>query len=109
MRISRRRFVVAVPAMGLALSAKPRERIVERRTYGAQSLLPSCELLRRNGIGEVEIQRATLGFEYVLRFQSLDARVRAWDRVNTDPEWCTLRERQPIELLALSLAADFRR
>ena len=108
MRISRRTFVLAVPAAGLTFYPRPCARLVERRVYGALSPLPSRELLLRNGMSEVEIRRTPLGFEYVLRFNSLEARVHGWDRVNTDPEWCALRARGEIDLLELSLLTDSR-
>jgi hypothetical protein len=90
MPISRREFALGFASAAFVLAARVRARVTERRVYGQGSALPSRELLMRNGIRPASIRRTQRGVEYLISFDSLEARARAWDRVNTDAEWCEL-------------------
>ena len=98
MRVSRRTFALGLSAAAVAFAASPRPKVIERRVYDRGSVLPARELLRRNGILPASIRPTPQGVEYVIPFASLEARARAWDRFNTDPEWCTLRDAGAVRL-----------
>jgi hypothetical protein len=104
MRISRRQFacgIAGVAALGTAASRLPVvviRRIAERRIYALDSVLPPLDVLQRNGIHPVSVKRQQNGTVYGISFASLEARVKAWDRFNADPDWCALRDTGPIAL-----------
>ena len=103
MSISRRAFVLSLPLAGLATAGTTRGRIVEKRTYSLAGIAPPPVLLARNGFDLVSVKRTRLGAEYTLAFASLEARAQAWDRFNTDPQWCALLEKSGVQLLGISL------
>jgi hypothetical protein len=74
---------------------------LERRVYEHNSVMPSRRLLLRNGIRPVSIRTTAQGIEYHVAFTSLEARARAWDRFNCDPEWCALRASGNVRLREL--------
>jgi len=104
MHLSRRTFVFVLPTVGLAWRADAGRPVVERRTYGKGSLLPSRELLVRNGIRPTSIRQMPEGAEYAITFDSLEERAKAWDRFNSDPEWCKLRARGAIQVVEIAIA-----
>lgn len=46
----------------------------------------------------MSIRPTAQGIEYQVAFTSLEARARAWDRFNCDPEWCALRATGSVRL-----------
>ena len=70
----------------------------ELRVYGShpRAMLP---ILERHGIRPV-LQR--LG-AYLIPFESLEGRQRAWDAFNADPDWHALREVGPLRVKEISL------
>jgi hypothetical protein len=104
MRINRRQFacgIAGVAALGSAAGRPPvavDRRIAERRIYASESVLPPRELLERSGIHPVSVKRQQNDTAYVISFASVEARVKAWDRFNADPEWCALRDTGPVAL-----------
>jgi hypothetical protein len=104
MRISRRQFacgVAGVTALGAAASQPAvvvDRRIAERRIYALGSVLPPRELLERYGIHPLSVKQQKNGAAYAISFASVEARVKAWDRFNADPDWCALRDRGPVAL-----------
>lgn len=108
MRIGRRQFasrlaaiaavapaVAGAAALGSATARPPviaDGRIVERRVYARGSVLPPLEVLRRYGIHPASVKRRQNGAAYSIPFASLEARVKAWDRFNADPDWRALRD-----------------
>ena len=98
MIVSRRAFALGLTAAAVAAHAGAHREgtgaswpILERRVYERESVMPSRRLLVRNGIVPVSIRPTAQGVEYQVAFTSLEARARAWDRFNCDPEWCALR------------------
>jgi hypothetical protein len=104
MRISRRQFacgIAGVAALGSAASRPPAvvgRRVAELRIYASGSVLPPRELLERHGIHPVSVKRQKNGTAYAISFPSLEARVKAWDRFNADPDWCALRDTGKVAL-----------
>ena len=92
MRITRRAFAYGIAGTALAATLPPP--IHERRVYAEGSVLPPPEILRRHGIRPVSIK----GAEYLIPFASLEARTRAWDRFNTDEDWCAMRDAGNVAL-----------
>jgi hypothetical protein len=78
--------------------------VIEKRIYAKEGVLPSWELLVRSGVQRVSIHHSPRGAEYVMRFDTLESRARAWDRFNSDPEWCALRTQGSVQLLEMSIA-----
>jgi len=72
--------------------------LFELRVYGShpRAMLP---ILERHGIRPV-LQR--LG-AYLIPFESLEGRQRAWDAFNVDPDWHALREVGPLRVKEISL------
>ena len=104
MRISRRQFacgLAGIASLGSA-TARPRavvdQRIVERRIYAPGSVLPPAEILRRSGIRPGSIARTGDGTIYLIAFDSLEARVKAWDRFNADEDWGVIRDAGAVAL-----------
>jgi hypothetical protein len=102
--LSRRTFVLVLPTLGLALRPSFGAKVVERRTYGKKSSLPSRELLARNDIRIASVRQTPLGTEYAIAFDSLEERAKAWDRFNSDPEWCELRAGGAIQVVNIAIA-----
>ncbi len=94
MRITRREFAYGIAGTALAATAAEPPLIYERRVYASGSVLPPREILHRNGIRPLSIK----GTEYLIAFASLEARTRAWDRFNTDDDWCAMRDRGCVTL-----------
>src|SRR5258706_353256 len=72
--------------------------VVERRIYAPSSVLPPPEILRRNGIRPGSGARTDDGTVYLFAFDTLEARVKAWDRFNADQDWCVLRNAGTVAL-----------
>jgi hypothetical protein len=98
MRISRRQFACGIAGVTALGAATARPAIIERRIYAPGSVLPPRELLERYGIHPVSIKPQQNGTAYAISFASVEARVKAWDRFNADPDWCALRDRSPVAL-----------
>jgi hypothetical protein len=94
--------------VALAANASAREFVMERRVYTRGSVLPPDQLLRRNGLNATRIESAE-GTIYQFRFASLEARAKAWDRFNADPQWCVLRDSGSVRMSELSVAPRTRR
>jgi hypothetical protein len=106
MRISRRQFacgIAGVAVMG-SVTARP-PGVVERRVYAPGSVLPPPEILRRNGIRPESIARAEDGTVYLIAFDTLEARVKAWDRFNADEDWCVIRDAGNVALQEIRVYA----
>ena len=93
MRVSRREFVYALAGTAAVATAAPLA-IHERRVYAPGSTLPPPEILNRHGIRPSSIK----GTAYLIPFVSLEARTRAWDRFNTDEDWCSIRDAGGVTL-----------
>jgi hypothetical protein len=93
MRITRRDFAYGIAGTALAATAA-QPKIYERRVYAHGSTLPPQEILSRHGIRPLSVK----GTEYLIPFASLEARTRAWDRLNTDEDWCALRDAGNVAL-----------
>jgi hypothetical protein len=103
-RISRRQFacgIVGVAALGSATGRPPL--VVERRIYAPSSVLPPPEILRRNGIRPRSIARIDDGTVYLIAFDTLEARVKAWDRFNADQDWGVIRNAGTVALQELQV------
>lgn len=87
-----------------SLHAEPRT-IVERRVYDRAGAIPPDFVLRRSGIHWFTRRDEPGRVTFLIRFASPVERARAWDRFNTDPEWCALRERGPVQLQEISFPA----
>jgi len=99
MRISRREFACAMTGIAAAAaSAAQPPAIHERRIYATGSALPTLEILRRNGIRPLSVERTPGGTAYLIPFASLEARVQAWDRCNADEDWCAIRDAGKVAL-----------
>ena len=99
MRISRRQFACGIAGVAALGSATGRPSlVVERRIYAPGSVLPPPEILRRNGIQPRSIARTDDGTVYLIAFDTLEARVKAWDRFNADQDWCVIRNAGTVAL-----------
>jgi len=78
--------------------------VLERRLYSPQSVRPSLVLLARHGMHVVRVRHTPAGIEYLIAFDSLEARARGWDRFNTDPDWCQLLATGVVELREIVIA-----
>jgi hypothetical protein len=106
MRISRRQFargVAGIAALGSAIARPPR--VVERRIYALGSALPPPEILRRNGIWIGSMAGTENGTVYLIAFDTLEARVKAWDRFNADEDWCVIRDAGNVALQEIRVYA----
>ena len=98
MRISRRAFACGVAGIATAAAAFEPPVINERRLYAPGSALPRAEVLRRSGILPVLVKQTQDGTAYLFAFESLEARVNAWDRFNTDEGWCAIRDKSDVAI-----------
>ena len=105
MRLSRRTLVFGLAATSLAGQAT-KECVWERRVYAAGSDVPPPAVLRRNGIHVESIRHTQRGAEYLIAFDSLASRSRAWDRFNTDPAWCAIRGQGNVRLHEIVVIPD---
>jgi hypothetical protein len=103
MRISRRAFACGLAGIAAAADAFETPVINERRVYAPGSALPSAEVLRRNGILPVLVKQTQDGTAYLLAFGTLEARVKAWDRLSTDADWQAIREARSVEIKEISV------
>jgi hypothetical protein len=99
MRITRREFAYGIAGAAVAATAAQPPQIYERRIYAPGSAHPPLEILRRHGIRPVSVK----GAEYLIPFASLEARNRAWDRFNTDQDWCAIRDAGGVALKEISV------
>ncbi len=97
MRISRRAFACGLTGIAAA-AASETSAIKERRVYSSSSALPPMEILHRNDILPVSIKQTQDGTVYLIAFESLEARVMAWDRFNTDEGWCAIRNARVVAI-----------
>ena len=115
MRISRRDFAyglaggLAGVTAGASGSASTHAGLWERRVYAHRSPLPSLEVLRRSGIRPVSITRTPEGTAYLFPFVTLEARAKAWDRFNTDEEWCSIRSQSSVVVREIQVYATLTR
>src|SRR4051812_24646952 len=94
MRITRREFAYGIAGTAIAVAASQTSPILERRVYARGSVLPPPGILERHGIRPVSVN----GTEYWIAFASLEARTRAWDRFNTDDDWCAMRDAGSVRM-----------
>ena len=73
-------------------------RQVSRRQF-AQMLAGSAAVFAIGGIRPI-LQKPGA---YLIPFESLKARQRAWDAFNADPDWHALREAGPVNVKEISL------
>ena len=106
MRISRRQFACGVAGVAALASVTGRPRgVVERRIYAPGSVLPPPGILRRNGIRPRSMARTAEGTVYLMAFDTLEARVKAWDRFNADQDWCAIRDAGRVALQEIRVYA----
>jgi hypothetical protein len=75
-----------------------RAAVFELRVYGPHPrAMPS--ILERHGIRPVLQESGA----YLIPFESLEARQRAWDQVNADPDWHALQAHGQISVKEISL------
>jgi len=77
--------------------------VVELRVYDRAGAVPPVSILRRCGIRPVSFEKTGSDVELTFSFRSLAERVRAWDRFNSDPEWCALREGREVRLSEIAI------
>jgi hypothetical protein len=108
--ITRRFFAGTVLAAAIANSRRPhilpREhvRCLEIRTYRGESQLQEnlANVFARNGISVADCRDLT----FLIPFDSLELRARAWDRVNCDAGWIAIRKRVRLSELKICRAAQ---
>ena len=104
MRLSRRKMLLGSAGVTLAgrnagtAAFTGTTAFWERRVYGPGSVLPPEEALRRSGICPAWVRLVVEGTQYVIPFDSMESRTRAWDLFNTDPAWCVIRDRGNVRL-----------
>ena len=76
--------------------------VFEFRVYGSHPRAMRA-ILERHGIRPALRERGTIGTAYLIPFQSLEARQRAWDAFNADPDWHALRASGPVNVKEISL------
>jgi hypothetical protein len=106
MRISRRQFacgIAGAAALG-SVAARP-PGVVERRSYAHGSVLPPLEVLQRHGIYPESVKRQQSGTAYSIAFDTLETRIKAWDRFNADEDWCALRDAGRVALQEIRVCA----
>ena len=76
--------------------------LFELRVYGSHPrAMPA--ILKRHGIRPAWREHSTIGTAYLIPFESLEARQRAWDAFNADPDWHALRAGAHVNLKEISL------
>ena len=103
MRISRRAFACGLTGIAAAAAAFEPPVIMERRVYASGSAVPPLEMLHRNGILPMSVKQTQDGTAYMFAFESLEARVNAWDRFNTDDGWCAFRDASGVKIKEISI------
>jgi len=96
MRISRRKFACGLTGFALAAAAGQPLAIWERRVYLGGSALPPTEILEHNGIRVVSVTPTNDVTAYLFAFESLEARISAWDRFNADEAWGAIRSGRQV-------------
>ena len=109
MQLSRREILLGITGAAVTASAAERisqpARISERRVYAEGSIVPPAQVLARSGIRVESARSTTQGTEYLFTFDSLEQRTQAWDRCNTDAEWCVLRKTGAVLLREIAIAS----
>ena len=111
MTFTRRQFAAflgVAPAGLFGEHAKPlckSGRILERRIYDRAGVVPPRSVLRRSGIERFARREGKRHVEFRIQFDSLGERTRAWDRFNSDPEWCALRAGGDVRLTKIMFAS----
>jgi hypothetical protein len=72
--------------------------VFELRVYASKPRAMRC-ILKRHGIRVV----LRHGSAFLLQFDSLEVRQKAWDQFNADPEWHALLAREPVDVREISL------
>jgi NIPSNAP protein len=80
----------------------PRPAIFELRVYASYPHAMHA-VLERHGIRPVLREPGATGTAYLFPFESLEARQRAWDAFNADPDWHTLRAGGQVNVKEISL------
>jgi hypothetical protein len=80
----------------------PRPAIFELRVYASHPHAMQA-VLERHGIRPVLREPNVAGTAYLFPFESLEARQRAWDAFNADPDWHTLRADGHVNVREISL------
>ena len=104
MRISRRSFAWDLTGVVATAAAFDPPIITERRVYAPGSVLPPPEILSRNGIQVMSVEQTQSGAAYLILFDSLEARVKAWDRFNADNAWCPIRDAGHVALTEIRVS-----
>jgi hypothetical protein len=76
--------------------------LFELRVYGSHPRAMRA-ILERHGIRPALREPSALGTAYLIPFESLDARQRAWDAFNADPDWHALRAGGQVNVREISL------
>jgi len=79
-----------------------RAAIFEVRVYADPSRAMQS-ILERHGIRPTLLKHSATGTAYLIPFESLGARQRAWDAFNTDPAWHAIRACAAVNLKEISL------
>jgi len=104
MQITRRQFaIVSGISTGMARAAAAGGKeyaraTVERRVYDRAGAVPPVSALQRCGMTHVRCRDRGTNVELAIVFRSFAERACAWDRFNSDPEWCALRESREVRL-----------
>jgi hypothetical protein len=103
MRLSRREFAWGLAGISAAAGAIIETGVLEQRVYSPGSVLPTVEILQRSGMRSVSVQSTGNGTEYLIAFESLEARAKAWDQFNGDSGWRKLREFGSVHIREIRL------
>ena len=79
-----------------------RAAIFELRVYGSHPRAMQA-ILERHRIRPAVRESSGIGTAYLIPFESLEARQRAWDAFNADPDWHALRARGQVDVKEISL------
>ncbi len=91
------------PAFATPATSTSTDAVIERRVYDRAGAVPPVSILRRCGLRLVSSENAGGDVVLTISFHSLADRVRAWDRFNSDPEWCALRESREVRLNEIAI------
>jgi NIPSNAP len=96
-------FVAAhLPRRLVVHNIDPRAAVFELRVYGSHPrAMPA--ILERHGIRPALREHSAIGTAYLIPFESLEARQRAWDAFNADPDWHLLRAVSQVNVKEISL------
>jgi hypothetical protein len=76
--------------------------LFELRVYGSHPCAMRA-ILERHGIRPVLQKHSAIGTASLIPFESLEARQRAWDAFNADPDWHALRAGGQVNVKEISL------